>query len=84
MHPTKAKVLASLDASSALVDQAVRHSFRAFASPREHGPVGLGVALAVVPLWAVAALLGDLSYVMLSRTDDAVWDRIPPLDWSSE
>ena len=84
MHPTKAKFLASLDASSASVDRVVRCSFRALASPGKHGPVDLGFALAVVPLWALSAILGDVTYVMISRTDDALWDRLPPLDSPSE
>ena len=84
MHPTKAKMLATIDASSASVDRAVRHSFRVLTAPREHGPVRFGFALAVLPLSAVTAVLGDLSYVMISRTDDDVWDRLPPLGPPSE
>ena len=84
MHPTKAKMLASIDASSASADWAVRHSFRVLASPREHGPVRIGFALAAFPLWAVSAVLGDLSYVIISHTSDDGWDRIRPRASRSE
>lgn len=84
MHPTKAKMLTSIDRSSALIDQSVRHSFRVLGSPHEYGPVRVGFALAALPLCAISVVLGDLSYVMVSRTDDDAWDRLPPLDSRQE
>lgn len=80
MHPSKAKVLALMQQTASLVDDALRETVRIVASPRQHGAAFVGTALLAFPLIAFSAVLSDLSYVMIARSNDADWDRVPPLD----
>jgi len=79
MHPSKTKVLASMQQTASVVDDALRETVRIVASPRQHGAVFVGTVLLTFPLLAVSAVLSDLSYVMIARSNDADWDRVPPL-----
>jgi hypothetical protein len=80
MHPTKAKVLASIEESSEIIDRALRRNFGVLVAPKHHSWTRLGVALGTLPLYAVSAVFGDLCYVMIARTADEGWDRIRPRD----
>jgi hypothetical protein len=80
MHPSKAKVVALMEQTTSLVDHALHETVRIVASPRQHGVTFVGTALLTFPLLAFSAIITDLGYVMVARSKDADWDRVPPLD----
>ena len=80
MHSTKARLLGSIIESSAAVDRGFGRNLRVITDPAAHSCTRLGGAFVTLPLLAVSAVLGDLSYIMISRSSDEGWQHLRPPD----
>lgn len=79
MNQNKAKVLEILDRTAAVHDASLKRSADIVTNPGTHGwEKSLLTAAVVVPLTGVSAVLTDLSRVLIARSDDDAWDRVPP------
>ncbi len=81
MHHRKASLLRRLDEVTRRQDATMRTGLGIVSRPSQHGWVAsLATAAVILPLTGVSALSADLAYVLLARSDDAVWDRLEPPD----
>ena len=79
MNPNKVDVLKKLDEAARVHDAALEQSLNVVTNPGQFGwRKSLLTAAVVVPLTGVSAVLTDMSRVLLSRSDDDVWERKPP------
>lgn len=85
MHPMKAKVLAQLAETSRIQDDSLRRGLRVVAAPGKYGwAASLLTAVVMLPLTGLSAVLTDVSRVMIARSADETWERVPPPRSSEE
>lgn len=74
MHPKKAHALAGMQEAAREYDGVLGEMKDVLSHPLEH-PLGvLGAALVALPIVGFTAVMGDLAYVMVARTEDWIWD----------
>ena len=74
MHPKKAHVLTGMQEVARQYDGLLGEMTDVLSHPREHPLRVLGAALVALPVVGLTAVMGDLAYVMVARTEDWIWD----------
>jgi hypothetical protein len=81
MHAKKAEMVTMLGESSRAVDAALAHLVDVVRHPGQHGwRSSLGAAVVGFPVVGFAALMVDVSEVIVGRSGDAEWRRAFPED----